>query len=433
MALFRNAATVLTTSVVAIPLGLAGSLILARWLPVGDRGAYGIAVNFAGVVFVLAGLGLPSAVIYEHRRGVCPAPRMMSTHLAANGAVGVLGALFCFVLPLAWRERLLPGVDPDVFALAAWTVPALVLGDFLRAVARSVDRFDLHNVFTLLQPAGLLVAFGAVLVGAGAGLHAALWANLAVQYGLALWLALTLAGVTGVERGLHPSELRGSLRYGLSAYVQNVMVFLQERLELFLVAYLLADSVQVGLYAVASSAAAPFRLLPNALSVAVFPELAERAPAAAAETTALLTRHSVVLTALLCAGAMPLVPWLVPLFFGEAYRDAVPALLWLLPGVCILSASRLLARWFQAVDRQRILVGSRAVAVLVNGGACLLLVPASGITGAAQASLAANAAEALLVVVAFCAHTGLSTRAAFALRQSDLEVYRRRAARLARR
>ena len=31
-----------------------------------------------GILFVVAQLGLPTAVIYEHRRGACPAPRMMS-------------------------------------------------------------------------------------------------------------------------------------------------------------------------------------------------------------------------------------------------------------------------------------------------------------------------------------------------------------------
>jgi O-antigen/teichoic acid export membrane protein len=322
-------------------------------------------------------------------------------------------------------------VDPDVYALAAWIVPALVLGEFLRAAARALDRFDLHNASTLLQPLAVLIAWIGSLVVAGGGLRAALWSFLVVQYGLALWLALTLVGVTGMERDLRLGEIARSMRYGFSAYGQNLLTYLQERLELFLVAYLLADSVQVGLYAVAASAAAPFRMVPNALALAVFPELAERTPASAAETAAMLTRHAVVWTVLLCALALPFVPWLVPLLFGGAYGEATAAVLWLLPGVCVLAASRLLARWFQAVDRQRVLIGSRGLAVVLNGGLCLLLVPSSGIVGAAQASLAANAAEALLIAVAFCAHTGLGARAAFALRRADLDPYRSRALRVA--
>jgi Na+-driven multidrug efflux pump len=105
--------------------------------------------------------------------------------------------------------------------------------------------------------------------------------------------------------------------------------------------------------------------------------------------------------------------------------------LWLLPGVCALAASRLLARWFQAVDRQRGLVVARVLAVAANGGLCLLWVPDSGIVGAAQASLVANAAEALVVAVAFCVQTGLGARDAFAPRASDLDPYRSRAARIA--
>ncbi len=84
MALFRNAATVFTTSVVAIPLGFAGSLILARWLSVADRGTFGLALSLSAMVFIVVQLGLPIAVIFERRRRKCPPARLMSTHLAAN-------------------------------------------------------------------------------------------------------------------------------------------------------------------------------------------------------------------------------------------------------------------------------------------------------------------------------------------------------------
>lgn len=427
MALFRNAATVFTTSVVAIPLGFAANLILARYLSVADRGTYGLAQTFGTMVYMAVQVGLPLAVIFERRRHGSPPARLMTSHLAACVAMGLVGTAICFAIPDALRERLLPGVDSGVIALIAWTVPWILLAEFLRAVARSLDRFDLQNWSSVLYPVALVAALAGALILAGGGLRAALWSNLAVQAVLCGWVAAALMRETGLERRIVPREIARAVTYGASSYGQGLLLYVQERLEVFLIAYLLEDSVQLGLYAVALSASNPFRLIPSSLAMAVFPDLAEREPASAAATVATLTRHSVFFTVLLCALALPFMPWLVPAFFGHAYAAAVPAVMCLLPGVCVLSASRLLARYFQAVDQQRVLLASRLAAVAANGGLGWLWIQSGGIAGAALASLAAGVVEATVIAAAFVATSGVGARELFLPRRSDLEPYRWRA------
>ena len=433
MALFRNAATVLSTSVVAIPLGLASSLILARYLSVHDRGAYGLAYNAATLVFVFVQLGLPTAAIYLRRREGSPAARLMTTHLFANVVTGLLGAGLVLLTPDAVRERLLPGVERETLGWTASLAFALLLAEFLRGVARALDRFDLHGWSALSLPAGFLALLLITLVWGGGGLDAALASALFVQLGVVLWLSVALLRHTGVEPRLVPDEIRAALRYGIPSHGQNLLLYLQERLEIFLVAYLLVDPVLVGTYAVALSTANPFRLIPNALSMSVFPDLAERDPRAAAHTAATLTRHSLTLTVLLCAVSLPLMPWLMPALFGKAYEAAVAPVLALLPGVCVLAASRLLARYFQAIDSQRILLVARAAGVIMLVALCFSWIPQWGITGAACASLGAGVSEMALITLAFVRMTDIGLAEIFVPRRSDLDPYRGRAERLLKR
>jgi O-antigen/teichoic acid export membrane protein len=126
-------------------------------------------------------------------------------------------------------------------------------------------------------------------------------------------------------------------------------------------------------------------------------------------------------------------PWLVPTLFGDAYAAADPAVMALLPGVCVLAASRLLARYFQAVDSQLILLVARGAGVAMLAALSFSWIPVWGITGAACASLGAGLSEMALITLAFVRVTGIGLGEIFVPRRSDLDPYRMRANRLLRR
>jgi O-antigen/teichoic acid export membrane protein len=433
MSFVRNVAAVLLITAVAIPLSLATNVVLARYLSVSDRGTYALLVTFSAIASVVAQLGWPEAVIYRVKRHGVPIDRAFATGLAAHVALLLLlVALAELVRP--WLAPLvLPGVDVGLYRLAVLGAWLLVVGEYLRGTARSLDRFDVQNWFGVLQSTGLLAALALVLVGYSGGVYAALAATVGLWSALVLIFLPIVARMAGLSRRVDWDEAREHLRYGIAIYPQGLLNHLHERLDVFVLAALGISAAEIGIYAVAVGLIGPLRLLPGAIGVVLLPKLASSTDSAAAEFTAAVARQSALQMAAISLAMVPIGTVMLPLLFGEAYRAAIVPFLVLLPAITALSVSRVLARYFATVNRQRALLGVRSVALGSNVVLCLLLIPPLAIPGAALASLVSYVLEAALVTYLFLSDSGLDARTALLLRRTDLDPYVLRARRLAER
>ena len=98
MSFFTNAVRVLVTSGLALPLGIASSVVLARFLSVPDRGHFALLVTFASISGFLAHLGLPSAAIYRIRRGISSPGRVLASGIGSYAIALPLGLLLVAAL-----------------------------------------------------------------------------------------------------------------------------------------------------------------------------------------------------------------------------------------------------------------------------------------------------------------------------------------------
>lgn len=417
-----NVASVLATTAAAVPIGVATSVVLARWLSVSDRGFYALLTTFAGMVFLLTQLGWAEAIIYRTGAKGVPVRRAFSTGLLSNGAFALVALALCLLFREPLSLAFLGKVSPRAFVIAAAAIPLLTLGDLLRGVARAIDRFDLHNQLGLLQSALILAALIVALPLAGGTLDAALVANLSVQLALVAAFGARIAAVTGFEWRIDLREAAASVAYGANLYLQNLLIHLHERVDVFLLAALGVSALDIGLYAAAVSVVTPLRLVPGAIGTALLPRLAGATDAAAAEFTADVVRPS---TLLMLAAALALAPVGavgIPLLFGREYAQAVTPFLVLLPGVMAVTISRVLARYFAAVGRQRAVLMLRVAVLLLNVGLNAVLIPRAGILGAALASLVSYCAEAAATMALFLADSEQELRA-LVPRAADFEVY----------
>jgi O-antigen/teichoic acid export membrane protein len=420
---FRNVATVLATSMARSPLGFATGIVLARWLSVSDRGLYAVLTTFSAVAFLLTQLAWSDAVIYRTRReGVSPR-RAFSTGVLANGAFALAALALC----LAFREPLsrafLGDVPERAFFLAAATAPLLTLGELLCGVARTLDRFDLHNQYGLLQSLLILVALIVALVFGGGALDAALAVNLIVQAALVAAFFARLVALAGFEWRIDLREALASVRYGKNLYLQNLLINLHERVDVLLLAALRVPAFEIGLYAAGVSVVTQLRQVPGAIGTVLLPRLAGATETEAAEFTSAVVRPSLLVMLGAAAVLAPAGALGIPLLFGRDYAPAVAPFLVLLPGVAAVTISRVLGRYFAAVNRQRAILVLRAAVLVLNVALNLWLIPRSGILGAALASLISYSVEAVATIALFLADSGRDLRSAFAPRASDFEEY----------
>ena len=78
---------------------------------------------------------------------------------------------------------------------------------------------------------------------------------------------------------------------------------------------------------------------------------------------------------------------LVGLLFGKAFIPAVPAFMWLLPGIFMLSINTIYMNYFASIGMPSVTVYSSGIAAIVNILLNLRLIPWLGIVGASTASV----------------------------------------------
>lgn len=430
MSFVRNAASVLLVSSVEIPAGFLTSVVLARWLSVDDRGVYGLVMALAAMMCLGLQLGLPSAAIYRIRRVGADAGSVLAAGLVMNLFVLGMAVAVAFAMRGAISDRFLAGAGNGVLYLALALAGAQLLGMFIRAVARGLDRFDLHNVYGLVEGVGTLVAVSIALIVLGGSLPQALGATLSVQLAALVLVGGVVAARSHLHRTLRLDDLGASLRFGLKNYAQNLSRHAHERFGVLLIAFFLEDPGQAAFFVVALGLVRIVSVAPTAVSTALFPQLAGLDERDGARLTARVTRHAVlwavgVTMAFLVAG-----PILIPWVYGASYQASVLPFLLLLPGAAAVTVSQVVSRYFIAYNVQGAVITARVVSALANLGLNVWLIPKHGILGAATASLLSNGFEACLVVGAFVRLSGRGLGETLRFRREDWAAYLDRLPRL---
>lgn len=433
MSLLQNAVSVLLVSAVGVPAGIVTSILLARYLSVADRGSYSVAITFLGLVTLFSQLGWSSASIYRLRR-VRSEPAQVATAALVASAVCSLSAIGLCLLLRDWLwQRFFAGAPPEIFVLTLVIVPFQLVAIVFTGIARGIDRFRISNAHQMFVNLGSLVALILVLVVYEGNVTDVLIASLAVQVVAALGLLVAVVRHTGISTRIQMSEIRPSLVFGLKSYVQSLAGQLHERIDVFMIAYFLADPTQVAFYAVAAGVIRLLKLVPEAVGKALFPRLAEADAADSGILAARVLRHSTLWVGVCVVGLGVLAPLLIPLLYGHEYELSIPPFLLLLPGMALLSVYQIMARYFVALGRQHVNIYTQLFSLFVNVSLNVVLIPRYGIVGAAAASLVSYGLEALLITIAFTSHSGRGLRESFIFHADDIAPYRRRLAPLLRR
>jgi O-antigen/teichoic acid export membrane protein len=426
MNLFRNAFTILATSVAGVPVQLLTGVILARYLSVEDRGLYAVAITFAVSVVLLVELGWGPAVIYRLRRAGAPRPLVATNALAATLAVSAVAALVCIPLESSISARFLDGAPPRIFYLALVIVP-FALGQILfSSIARALDRFALQSGVVLASNASRLAAMALVLVAWGGALEEALAAYLLVQAVATLCLVARVLCTTGVHLRIDLREIQATLRFGVKSYVGRTAWQLHGRWPIFLIAYFLADTSELAFFAVAASVAAMLRMLPEALSGALLPQLAGLEESEVKVLAARACRHGLLWVGGLLLAAGAIAPLAIPLLYGEPYAASTVPFLVLLPGVWLYAMQRVFSSYFVALGHLGPVIRSQVLASILSVALNVWLIPLMGILGAALATVVSAGVGVAVLTWSFLLHSKCGLRETFVFRSEDLEPYRRR-------
>ena len=376
---------------------LAWMIVAARVLSQADFGAFSLALAIALMISAVAEWGFDPMLIVrgsQDRRGL---PRLHSLTLAWETAIGV--PVFLVAGLVVWFAR--PPDDPrgvmllvllavflDLWSDTARASSAAAQDQAGTAVAMSIQRL---TAAVLIIPAlalglglpGMAAAFLAASV-VGWVTHVVALRRLDVRFRLSL-----------VDREGMRTFARGTAMVGLGGLILMVLF----RVDALLLAWLQGDEA-VGEYAAAYRLFETVLFVTYAVTGAVAPLVAARI----ADRDA-VKRTATTAAALLCAGYVAFsaicvseAEALLELLYGERYVGAAGALQWLAVAPVAYGISAVAGMVLVSAERSAGMLVGAAVALVVNVGLNLALIPELSGTGAGLATAIAYAVDAAIAL-----------------------------------
>jgi O-antigen/teichoic acid export membrane protein len=390
--MLRQLASVFVNHILLYALGLVGAVLIARLLGPEGRGLVVMAVVTANLGMCLCQLGLPQALNYHLSRA--PDRRAELGHALGVGArlapfllgITVLfyGSAFLFA-----RSSVLQGLTPGL-VLASFVLSLMVTGqETLARTLVGLEDYRTRNLLLLCQPVLLLLALVAFWVsGTPLTPLAVTWLYVsAVAVGLVLGGArLGRAYRPSLDLAVPPDWKKTYLGYGLKFYPSLIINVLNYRADTFVVNALLGTEA-VGLYDTGVRVTELLLFFPHTVNWVFFTRVASAEGGRQHALTAMTLGASLYLV---LAGAVVLavlIPFGIPLFFGANFAPAVAPALWLLPGIVVLTAVKILANAVAGCGRPEYATCTTLVGLAGMLALDFVLIPPFGIVGAAWASV----------------------------------------------
>ncbi len=306
--------------------------------------------------------------------------------------------LAVFAVPLAGplSELLLDGrSEPGLMRLTILGLWQLTLWEYALTLLRLDERARAYFTFTVAAVVVTIPITVALVVGTDLGASAILLGNFGtgVLFLLGrLWVERRRLGFT-VDRGL----LRRMVRFGLPTMPAELTLYSLNWIDRLIILRL-AGAAAVGLYAIAVKFANGMQVLVRGFHLA-WPPLAYsiQDDDEARSSYALIVTWFVAICAFAVLGLWLLAPWLVDALVDERYIEAHEAVGPLAAGTALYALYLVLVVILGRTGRTELSFPATAVAVVVNIGLNLLLVPDHGIIGAGVALVVSYAVVVVLM------------------------------------
>jgi O-antigen/teichoic acid export membrane protein len=370
-------------------------VLAARALGVEGRGTLAILWLLPVTIALIGGLGIPQATTFYVAREADNAARVVrvsigvSLFLAALLSAGYLTGLLLFA-----HEEAFNAIEAG---LSIALVPLFLAQNLATATLLGMKRYTAFNVSrvvpVVLYASGVLVLFltdQATLTG--------ILAVCVASWGLAATGTWFLVGQNLPDARRPPEVTRPEIvGFGVRGVIGTVSPVDDVRIDQLFVGFLL-DARALGLYVAAVAFCNLPRFVAQSIGSVNYPRVAGAPDPGAAWTTTLRAAKIGLLTiALTVAALLLLIPFLLPLLFGEEFQDAVDIAYLLLPAAYFLSVHRLLTELARGLGHP----GYGSITELVNlavflGSLLVFASPASA-TGIATSVLAGGISSAALL------------------------------------
>jgi O-antigen/teichoic acid export membrane protein len=374
------------------------TMIAGRWLPASEYGKFSFAIALATIVETLMDIGLGPVTVRTVARDAEGAGTFYRHILGlkiAWGAIGLVALLI--VVPIIRR-------DPDVIRACYLMGFSSAIRSYVlsaRGLLQGLNRFDLEAV-TVVADRGLLLLLGTLTLVAGYGLFGV---SVAFVVARLLMFGVVTVIVNHVTGSARPTYDRAVWRELQSAALPLGFFLITLTLYTYIdtvILFVMRTDAETGWYAASYRVYEGLMYAPSAFSTVLTPRFAQLFVDDPKRLRAWFQRSLLgsAASAVLVGGvAVWLARPLMLLFYGAAYEAAVPPLQVLAGGLIFVFCTWILHSAAIAIHLDRRLVGTTAIGLVTNIVLNIALIPPLGITGAAWATVIAEAVTVTLLYV----------------------------------
>jgi len=427
--MLRDGVQTLATNLIQVMCVLASTAVVARSLGPSGKGAYDLCLATAQLIFTISALSLPGGLTFVVASGKGDVRRWRNLVYGIALLLGVCGAGLLLAAQASGRlHSFLPtNVGSVGIVFVSLTVASMAAAALTRALVVGRREFRRANLGDLVkQGSALLLLPAAILLTRGRP------AGPRVIVFLALNLCATVCAIYTYDGPLRicPPRTRAlawgtALRFSLPGFLADILQFINYRLGVYYVnAY---DGTRaVGLFQSSAFVCQSLWLLPTAMATIIFPYVANSSAQGhdQTRTTALCSRVAL-WSGIACAVPLAIAaPILIPLFFGNAFRESV-LLLWLmLPGTIALCPAKVIASHLAGIGRPQWNLYGSAVGAVAIFTLTALMVPKYGGRGAAIATSVSHMVNSGVLIVFFVRQSRLPLRHVLLPGAEEVELVR---------
>ncbi|GAB1405341.1 Polysaccharide biosynthesis protein [anaerobic digester metagenome] len=413
---FGDILRVLSSNVFTLFANLLVAILLARLLGPQQYGLYTAILVVPVLVVSFFQMGIRGTTIHILGSRTEKDDKVISAVFFILLFTSFLGIVFS---ALAYLFTDTTGYTPLLIALALGVIPLRLTNIYIGGIFLGKEEIPKANLVNWLT--GLLMLLLTLLLvlvlrgGLRGALTAMLWANFIVAVVAISMVLRQFKFRFKAEKTLVKRILKTGVVFALSFLV----IQLNYRVDVLLLKKM-AGATETGIYSLGVSIAELLWQIPLAIGVVVMSRSANASDLKkmTLQTTQLL-RVSLISGCLLSIAIIVLSPWLVPLVFGEQFIPSVAVMQWIMPGILMVIAFRIVSGQLSGMGRPDVAIKAFTPALLVNVGLNYLLIPKYGAWGAVMATNLSYAMATFIYVVMFARVTGIQVRAIFTFSRAD--------------
>lgn len=422
MSFIRKTASIFSTQVILFFLHMAMSILVARILGPEGKGIYALIFLAPILLSKLGNIGLGVANIYFIGKKEDKIEHIVSNSLVLSIILGILfigifTALFPRLHQLFFRE-----IKPYYLFIAILILPISLFDGYSISILLAKDKIRERNLVIIIPAISNLVFFIALVLFTKEYLIAAIFAQILSKVATTICAILWIRKFTKIRFRFHTALARKYINFGIKGYLANIMAFLNYRLDMFLVAYFLTP-IDVGYYSLAVGLAELLWYIPNSVSTILYPRVSSSDKKKASEFTPIVSRHTLFVVSLCALGLFIFSRLIIKVVYGAAYLPSVKPLLILLPGIVVLSLSKVFSSYITGRGRPIISTYTSFIVVTSNILLNLVLIPKWGIAGAALASTFSYSLAASIKLIVFLKMSKNSLLDTLVIKKQDIETY----------